>query len=226
MMRKYKKKDLKRDEFKETIENTIIFYEHHKKIIAIAAVGIIVIAISLIAYRNHARATNKRARSEYNIGVVVYNSGQIEQAEQQFEMIRNEFWGTTFAHRATFMLANIYYKKGQLDKAIENFEEFSNGKYDKLFTPSSYQGIAQCYEQKGNIVKALEYYEKALLEFKANTFKTDCLMQMGRIYLSMNRLDAAKDVYEEILNLTDNPTIRYKAERKLKTIEAIKEISE
>ncbi len=224
-MKKYKRKDLKRDEFRETIENIIIFYEHHKKLIIWGIMGVVILTILLISYRNHTRDTRQLARNEYNMGVLVYNSGQFEQALQQFEMIKDEFWGTTYAHRATFMLANIYYKGGQIDKALENFEQFTKGEYDELFTPSSFQGIAQCYEQKGNVLKALEYYQKALDGFKSNAFKADCLMQMGRIYLDLKRIDKAENAYKEITNLIDNPTIRYQAERKLKTIEAIKELS-
>jgi outer membrane protein assembly factor BamD (BamD/ComL family) len=225
MMKKFKKKDLKRDEFKETIENLIIFYEHHKKLIIWGIIGVAVIVVLFYSYINRTRNIRETARNEYNMGMAIYSSGEINQAQQQFEMIKREFWGTKFAHRSTFMLANIYYKTGQIDKALENFELFIKGEYDELFTPSSYQGIAQCYEQKGNIIKALEYYQNALDKFISNPFKTDCLMQIGRIYLNLNRIIEAEAAYKEVLNLTDNPTLRFRAERKLKTIEAIKEIS-
>lgn len=225
-MRKYKKSDLKRDEFKETIENLIIYYGHHKKLLIWSVVGIVLISVLLFSFRNYVRNTREQARNQYNMAVVIYNNGQLEQALQQFEVIKREFLGTNSAHRATFMLADIYFKNNLIDKALGNFEQFVNGKYDELFTPSAYQGIAQCYEQKGNIIKALNYYEKAMNEFKSNTFKIDCLMQIGRIYFTMNRLNDAKNAYKEVTNLTDNPTIRYRAERKLKSIEAIKELSE
>jgi tetratricopeptide (TPR) repeat protein len=224
-VKKLKKKDLKRDEFKETIENVIIFYEHHKKFIIWGIIGVVVIAVSLYSFLNSAKKTRIVARNEYNIGMAIYNSGQINQAEQQFEMIKREFWGTEFAHRSTFLLANIYYKTGQIDKALDNFEQFIRGEYDNLFTPSAYQGIAQCYEQKGNIIEALKYYKDAYDKFKSTPFKIDCLMQMGRIYLTLNRIDEALNTYKEVLELTDNPTLRFKAERKIKTIEALKEIS-
>lgn len=224
-MKKLKKKDLKRDEFKETIENVIIFYEHHKNLIIWGIIGIAVIAISFYLFINNVKKTRIAARNEYNIAMAVYNSGQISQAEQQFEMIKSEFWGTEFAHRSTFILANIYYKTGQIEKALDNFEQFIRGDYDDLFTPSAYQGIAQCYEQKGNIIEALKNYKDAYNKFKSDPFKIDCLMQMGRIYLTLNRIDEALAAYKEVLDLTDNPTLRFEAERKIKTIEALKEIS-
>ncbi len=225
MMRRYKKKELKRDEFKETIQNLIIFYEHHKQPAIWIIMGILIVIIVTFSFRNHARTKFKQARKEYNIGVVVYNSGDFDQAQQQFEMVKNNFWGTSFAHRSTFMLANIYYNKGQIDKALQNFQDFVEGDYDELFTPGAYEGIAKCYEQKGDLTQSLEYYQKALDKFKYNTFKTDCLMHMGRIYLGMQWIDKAENIYKEALNLTNNSTIRKQVERKLKTIEALKEIS-
>lgn len=223
-MRRYKRKDFKRDEFKESIENTIIFYEKHKVPVIWGIVGIIFVIIILFTYRSHSQNMAKKARENYNIGVVVLNSGEYQKAKQQFEMVRDQYWGTSFAYRSAFMLGNIYYKEGQIDKAIEYFEEFINGKYDELFTPSAYQGIAQCYEQKGNIVQALTYYEKALNEFTNETFKTDCLMQMGKLYLSMNRINEAENAYKEIIALTENPILTSRAKRKLEVIRAIREI--
>ncbi len=56
-MRKYKKSDLKRDEFKETIENLIIYYEHHKKLLIWSVVCLVLISVIHSLIRNYVRNT-------------------------------------------------------------------------------------------------------------------------------------------------------------------------
>lgn len=221
-MRKYKKKDLKRDEFKESIEELIVFYERHKKTVIWIASGVILLIIALLFYRNSVISNKEQARSNYNIGMVVYNSGQYQKALQQFQMVNERFWGTEFARRSVFMIADIYYKSGEIQKAIDNFQEFLKGEEDEYFTPSSYQGLAQCYEQMGDLKKAIDNYKEAYEKYNDKTFKVDCLFQLGRLYLSNGNMGEAEESYKSIISITDNPTLRHRAERKLQTIEFVK----
>lgn len=225
-MAKHSKKDLKHDEFKETIENIIIFYEHHKKTVIWVAIGVLALLILFFTYRNNKITKFKKSKEIYNIGVILYNNGNFEQAQEKFKMVADEYWGTIFANRSTYMLADISYKQGNLDDALLKFQAFVNGKYDEFFTPSAYEGIGQCYEQEGDLEKAVENYEIAVSKFKDNPGKAECLMSLARIYLTMQRIDEAEKILLKILDISEDVVLRGKAEKKLKLIEAQKEINE
>lgn len=225
-MARIRKKDLKRDEFKETIENILIFYQHHKKTVLWSAVGIVVVLILFLSYRSNKNTKIEKSKEMYNIGVILYNNSNYEQAKQRFQMVTRNYRGTVFANRSTYMLANISYKEGNLDEALERFQTFVNGKYDEFFTPSAYQGIAQCYEQKGNLNKAIENYKTAASKFKDNIFKADCLLHLAALYLSTQKLDESEESYEKIFGITENAELLALAEKKLKLIQVQRELNE
>ncbi len=225
-MAKHSKKDLKHDEFKETIENIIIFYEHHKKNVVWIAIGILALLILFFAYRNNKITRFEKSKETYNIGVILYNNGNFEQAQEKFKMVVDNYWGTIFANRSTYMLAGISYKQGNLDEALEKFQSFVNGKYDEFFTPSAYEGIGQCYDQKGNLEKAIENYEIAASKFKDNIGKANCLMSLARLYLAMQRIDEAEKILQEILDISEDLEIRREAKQKLKLMQVQKEFDE
>jgi len=225
-MSKHRKKDLKHDEFKETIENVIIFYEHHKKTVLWATTGVMVLLILFFVYRNNKITKFKKSKEVYNIGVILYSNADFDQAREKFETVTDNYWGTIFANRSTFMLANMSYKEGNVDDALEKFQAFINEKYDEFFTPSAYQGIGQCYEQKGDLQGAIENYKIATDKFKDNVGKSDCLLSLARLYLALQKMDEAEDVLEEILDISEDAKILGEAEKKLKLIQVQREINE
>jgi tetratricopeptide (TPR) repeat protein len=226
LMAKHGKKDLKHDEFKETIENIIIFYEHHKKTVIWGAIGILALFILFFTYRNNKITKFEKSKDIYNIGVILYNNGNFAQAREKFQLVVDDYWGTIFANRSTYMLADLSYKEGKIDDALLKFQAFVNEKYDEFFTPSAYEGIGQCYEQEGNFEKAIENYEIAVSKYKDNIGKAYCLMSLARLYLNMQRIDEAKKTLLEILGISEDIELRGEAERKLKLIQVQEEINE
>lgn len=225
-MAKHRKKDLKHDEFKETIENIIIFYEHHKKTVLWLVTGFIILLIILFVYRNNQQTKMAKSKEMYNMGVILYNNGNLNQARARFKTVVDKYWGTPFVDRSTFMLANISYKEGNLDDALEKFESFVSRDYDELFTPSAYQGIGQCYEQRGVLEKAIENYEKAADKFKDAFAKSECLLNLARLYLSLQRTGQAEAALNEIFDISEDAEILEKAGKRLKLVQVQKELNE
>jgi TolA-binding protein len=225
-MSKHRSKDLKHDEFKETIENIIIFYEHHRNTVLWALGGIAVILVLFLTYRNNKRTKESKSKEIYNIGVMLYNNGNFDQATEKFSTVVDNYLGTVFSNRSTFMLANINYKNGNMEEALRQFQAFVNGKDDELFTPSAYQGIGQCYEQMGDMEGAIGNYKIAVGKFKSNSLKSECMMSLARLYSATQRLQEAKDVYKDILEISKDPLINREAERKLKLIQVQIELNE
>ncbi len=225
-MAKHRRKDLRHDEFKETIENIIVFYEHHKKTVLWIAAGIIILLIISFTYKNNKQTKIAESKEIYNMGVILYNSGNFSQARARFKEVVDKYWGTTFVDRSKFMLANISYKEGNLDDALNKFEAFVSGSYDELFTPSAYQGIGQCYEQKGDLDKAVENYEAAANKFKDDFAKAECLLSLARLYINQQKTEKAEGALKEIFEISEDAEILEKAEEKLKLVQVQKEFNE
>jgi TolA-binding protein len=225
-MAKYRKKDLKHDEFKETIENIVIFYEHHKKTVLWIISGLVALFIFFFVYKNNRQTKMAESKEMYNMGVILYENGNFNQARDRFQAVVDKYWATPFVNRSTFMLANISYKEGNLDDAMGKFQSFIDRGYDELFTPSAYQGLGQCYEQRGNLPKAIDNYMIAADKFKDNFARAECLLNLSRLYLGQQEIDKAESVLEEIFNISEDVEILEKAEKKLKLVQVQKEFNE
>ena len=225
-MARHRRKDLRHDEFKETVENIIIFYEHHKKTALWITAGIVILLITFFTYKNNKQREVAQSKEVYNMGVILYNSGNFNQARAKFQEVIDKYWGTTFVNRSRFMLGNISYKEGNLDDALDKFQNFINETYDELFTPSAYQGIGQCYEQKGDLDKAVENYKLAVDKFKDDFSKAECLIALSRLYLNQQKTDEAEVVLKKVFDISDDAEILEKAEEKLKLVQIQKEFNE
>jgi TolA-binding protein len=225
-MAKHRRKDLKHDEFKETIENLVIFYEHHKNRVLWIVGGLVVLLIFFFVYKNNKQTKMLESREMYNMGVMLYENGNFDQARERFQAVVDKYWGTPFVNRSTFMLANISYKEGNLDDAMERFQSVVNRGYDELFTPSAYQGIGQCYEQRGNLPKAIENYEIAADKFKDNFARAECLLSLARLYLGQQETDKAEKTLKQVIDISEDPEVLKKAEEKLNLVQVQKEFNE
>ena len=225
-MSKHGSKDLKHDEFKETIENIIIYYEHHKKAVLWIVGGIAILLILLFTYSNNKKVRLVKAREVYNIGVIFYNNGNLPQAKEKFLTVTSNYSGTVFSDRATFMMANISYKEGNIEDAMNKFQTFTNVKYDEVFTPGAYQGIGQCHAQMGDLQKAIENYSIAVEKFKNGSSKSECMIALARLYFITRRFDQAEEIYKNVIEISGDPYIVEDAEKKLKSIQVLRELDE
>ncbi|MEJ2354663.1 MAG: tetratricopeptide repeat protein [candidate division WOR-3 bacterium] len=225
-MAKHRRKDLKHDEFKETIENLVIFYEHHKNKVLWIVGGLVLLLIYFFVYKNNKQTKISESKEMYNMGIILYGNGDFNQARERFQSVVDKYWGTPFVNRSTFMLANISYKQGDLDDAIGKFKSFIDRSYDELLTPSAYQGIAQCYEQRGNLPEAIENYEIAADKFKDNFARAECLLSLARLYLGQQKTDNAEKVLKQVLEISEDPEVIEAAEEKLNLVQVQKEFNE
>lgn len=225
-MARHRRKDLRHDEFKETIENIIIFYEHHKKPVLWITTCVVIFLIIFFTYRNNQQTKMTNSKEMYNMGVILYEGGNLNKAKGVFQTVVDKYWGTPFVNRSTFMLANISYKEGNLDDALDKFQSFVNGVYDEFLTPSAYQGIGQCYEQRGELLKAIDNYEIAADKFKDTFAKAECLLSLARLYLSQQKTDEAEAALFEILDISEDAQTVEEVEKKLKLVQAQRGLNE
>ena len=225
-MSKHRRKDLKHDEFKETIENLVIFYEHHKNKVLWIFGGLVVLLIFFFVYKNNKQTKMVESKEMYNMGVILYENGNFNQARERFQAVVDKYWGTPFVNRSTFMLANISYKEGNLDDAMGKFQSLIDRGYDELFTPSAYQGIGQCYEQRGNLQGAIENYEIAADKFKDSFARAECLLSLARLYLGQQEPDKAEKALKQVIDISEDPEVLEKAEEKLILVQVQKEFNE
>jgi len=222
--KKIRKKELKEDAFSKFIKRVLYVWGEKKKVFLYIFSAVILIAIILIFYLNFRVSTNRNADEKFIISITLYMQNRIKDAYQNFELIQSEYYGTEAARKALFFMANIDYRIGEIDKAMEEFRKVSRISKDEYILASSIEGIAQCFEQKGEVDSAIFYYELASKKYKSTGFKSECLLNLGRVYEGSGRFGEAEEVYRKILSMVETPNIKEEAQNRLNMLSGLRQV--
>ncbi|MCD6594944.1 tetratricopeptide repeat protein [bacterium] len=129
-------------------------------------------------------------------GSNMMDRGNLAEAEKLFKQaleIKPDFGN------AMVGLGQVYSKMGKEDQAIEMF---SKGLHNEPLLPDlAYGNLGAIYENRGESENALKYYKKAA---ETAPEPTGALVNIGRLYIEMNRPDSAEIVLRRALyNLSD-----------------------
>jgi tetratricopeptide (TPR) repeat protein len=135
-----------------------------------------------------------------NLGLILYDKGQIEEAIKHFQ-------------RAIILepgLADAYYnlgigfeRKGQLDKAITCYQKTIE------LNPSSadaYNNLGLILQEKGQLDKAITCYQKTI---ELNPSLADAYNNLGTALQEKGQLDEAITSYQRVLQLDPNYIVAY-----------------
>lgn len=169
--------------------------ENNKKIIY-GAVGVIVVAIAIVAgYVYFRQSAYSDAENLVNKADMVYATQGDSAGLIAYKKAANESFAP--ANRAAQMAAVILYKQKKYDEAIKYLEGSSfNG---KVMGPAAQSLLADCYVNKKNYDKALENYDKAIKQAGDNETLTPIIMKKKATVLRSTKKYADElAVYEEM----------------------------
>ena len=156
------------------------------------------------------------AKAEYYLGDYYLNISKNDSAyyyylsaEKKYEKIKDlPNLANTILHKAYV----LYYEKDFLGSESETIRvlNFANDVIDELLIYECYSHLGASLSGLGDYEKALEYHQKALLEVKKiknevykAIYKAQTLNNIGFIYLNVNKLNEASQIFSEGLKIKD-----------------------
>ncbi|RKX68898.1 hypothetical protein DRP53_09725 [candidate division WOR-3 bacterium] len=192
-----KKKDLRRDQFVDTIEKVLKWGLSHRDRAITIVVGIIaavVIGYSLLTPKEN---FNPQAELILFQGKELIGMGKFDEAEQLLRYLVQNFGTTSSGARGHYYLGIICSATGRYNDAIKEFDLFlSSIKKSYFLRPSAYIGRGSAREMIGDLEGAYEDYKKAA---ESNTpVSPIARLQMGRVAGALGRYEEAKEILQKL----------------------------
>lgn len=152
-------------------------------------------------YKSINTSKNSRIRSEsyYELGNIAYVNKNYEQAVEFFEKALGEDIDKQYAAFVQFYLGESYFAQGKYEEAIERYKKVEK------FSPSldiEYKtkfNLAKSYTEIDKYEDALKILRKMLTAPRFKNFVPQIKSEIARIYYKQNDLQAAIDLYKEVV---------------------------
>ncbi|MEO0303882.1 MAG: tetratricopeptide repeat protein [candidate division WOR-3 bacterium] len=206
---KVKKSELKKDKFIEAVGEFINWSRLNWRYLFIGFSAFILIIIVAISIRSSFVSKERNSSLELTGAIDIFVSGDFKQALELFTNIKQSYYGTNSAKKATYYIGMCNLNLGAIDQqnsqkyyndAIKNFKQFIKYKYglDELKC-AAYIGIAKAFEGSLQIDSALVYYKQATTNVPENAYTPEAYLGMGRVYEMKYEIEDAINCYEEII---------------------------
>lgn len=174
----------------------VAFIRNNTRKIGMAAAGCILVILGWIFYDHYVEAQNEKAAA--SLAAVLQEKDETSRL-QGLENVLNEYPRTGAALWSKLELGHLEYQAGNYDSALKKYNDALGGlSRNNPLVPLITYSIAQTLEQKMDVENALPKYQ-SLTQMPG--FEEQGYLGMGRLYETDNRLDKARDIYEEYLTL-------------------------
>ena len=213
------KKQMKEDRLVSSVFKTSEYIQKNPKPFIIGGTGAAAVIIAVLLTFWNSDKTNREATAHLVRAQLSYDQGLTNDAITEFQLVVDDYSGTSMAATACFKLAGIFFDNRNYEEA-ERYYKIMIDKYtdDKMKLASSAAGAAACQEQLGNRAEAGRYYKMAA-DFNSDVlWAPGYLLNAGRNYAAAGDLESAKSAYEAIIDNYKNSREVNTAKRSLAEI--------
>lgn len=188
----------------EALTQSEVFFLKNKKTIIGAVLGIIILVVGIVMYKNlYAEPREAKAQEALFKGQEYFEADMFEQAlngdsvsYKGLNYVISEFGGTDAANLAQAYSGICYYRLGKYEEAVKALDKF-DGK-DQLVAPAIQAAMGNCYAEMGQLDKAASLLQKAAKAADSNALSPIYLMQAGKILVKQGKYDEAIEAYTTI----------------------------
>ncbi len=198
---KITKKEMKKDPLLETINTVFEKYNEYKSMIFRAGIGIIALTIIIIFLFNRQGSQQKPAAILLGNALVSLDTGDIENAQFQFEVLTGEHGSTRSGKTSNYYLGSIYFDKGDYDDAKTYLEQFINSASENILLSSGHFMLSNIYKRESNQDKEEEHLELAVKFSSIPHNRHSLELALAELYVDKGTEEMAMEIVQKILNL-------------------------
>ena len=197
----FTKKEMKKDPLLETIKTVFEKYNEHKSMIFRAGIGIIALTVIIVFLFNRQVSRPNPADILLGNALVSLDTGDIENAQFQFEILTEEHGSTRSGKTSNYYLGLIYFDKGDYDNAKTYLEQFINSPSENILLSSGHFMLSNIYKRESNQDKEEEHLGLAV-KFSSIPYNQHSLeLALAELYVDRGTEEMAMEIVQKILNL-------------------------
>ena len=197
----FTKKEMKKDPLLETINTVFEKYNEHKSMIFRAGIGIIALTVIIIFLFNRQGSQQKPADILLGNALVSLDTGDIENAQFQFELLTDDHGSTRSGKTSNYYLGSIYFDKGDYDNAKTYLEQFINSASENILLSSGHFMLSNIYKRESNQDREEEHLELAVKFSSIPHNRHSLELALAELYVDKGTEEMAMEIVQKILNL-------------------------
>ena len=197
---KFTKKEMKKDPLLETVNTVFEKYNEHKSMIFRGGIGIIALTVIIVFLFNRQGSQQKPADILFGNALVSLDTGDIENAQFQFEVLTEEHGSTQSGKTSNYYLGSIYFNKGDYGNAKTHLEQFINSTSENILLSSGHFMLSSIYKRESNQDKEEEHLELAVT-FSSIPHNHSLELALAELYIDRGTEEMAMEIVQKILNL-------------------------
>ena len=197
----FTKKEMKKDPLLETINTVFEKYNEHKSMIFRAGIGIIALTVIIVFLFNRQGPQQKPADILLGNALVSMDTGDIENAQFQFEILSDEHGSTKSGKTSNYYLGLICFDKGDYDNAKTYLERFINSASENILLSSGHFMLSNIYKRESNQDKEEEHLELAVKFSSIPHNRHSLELALAELYVDKGTEEMAMEIVQKILNL-------------------------
>jgi len=195
------KKNLKEDEFIESIASFKEKYEQNKKTINTVGTILLILIVGFLFIRHQKQTREAKAIEALGQVEVMYYQNNLDQTIALGEEMLRKYNGTKQAGYCNIIVGNCYYNKGEYGKALNYYQQYIKDYNDVIiYKYGAYDGIGNCFAQQGKYLDAAKAYLEGAKALK-NTYGEPFLIEKAAdSYSKAGKIKEALDNYKKIID--------------------------
>ncbi|SVA57898.1 uncharacterized protein METZ01_LOCUS110752 [marine metagenome] len=198
---KFTKKEMKKDPLLETINTGFEKYNKHKSMIFRAGIGIIALIVIIVFLSTRQGSQQKPADILLGNALVSMDTGDIENAQFQFELLTDEHGSTRSGKTSNYYLGSIHFDKGDYDNAKTYLERFINSASENILLSSGHFMLSNIYKRESNQDKEEKHLELAVKFSSIPHNRHSLELALAELYVDKGTEEMAMEIVQKILNL-------------------------
>ena len=196
---KFTKKEMKKDPLLETINTGFEKYNKHKSMIFRAGIGIIALIVIIVFLSTRQGSQQKPADILLGNALVSMDTGDIENAQFQFEILSDEHGSTKSGKTSNYYLGSIHFDKGDYDNAKTYLERFINSASENILLSSGHFMLSNIYKRESNQDKEEEHLELAVKFSSIPHNRHSLELALAELYVDKGTEEMAMEIIQKIL---------------------------
>ena len=198
---KFTKKEMKKDPLLETVNTVFEKYNEHKSMIFRGGIRIIALTVIIVFLFNRQGSQQKPADILFGNALVSLDTGDIENAQFQFEVLTEEHGSTQSGKTSNYYLGSIYFNKGDYGNAKTHLEQFINSTSENILLSSGHFMLSSIYKRESNQDKEEEHLELAVTFSSIPHNQHSLELALAELYIDRGTEEMAMEIVQKILNL-------------------------
>ena len=198
---KFTKKEMKKDPLLETINTGFEKYNKHKSMIFRAGIGIIALIVIIVFLSTRQGSQEKPADILLGNALVSMDTGDIENAQFQFELLTDEHGSTRSGKTSNYYLGSIHFDKGDYDNAKTYLERFINSASENILLSSGHFMLSNIYKRESNQDKEEKHLDLAVKFSSIPHNRHSLELALAELYVDKGTKEMAMEIVQKILNL-------------------------